>query len=385
MNNFLQNMHLQKFNNIINLFSPNADLDQYARLIIKLKGLPVLTSTEQKAVMSYVILFDSDNDLNLAHPEDLNDLVVEKTDLYHASIKTCEDCLDLLTLSKTLVEMAAFCAQNISWDGEEGDPVRNVFYNRVPNFSMFDSIYNQEEELWISMQFQLVNETFRSVSGGEKLIKDFLSCTSGINPLPEDHMPIFFNILQERARRVFKIHPEFLALPDEDQRNMIALNGPLVLAMSVIKAKNCCNGFEQIPNGSREFDEKIWLDNFFPFFENPDQINKMSIAKDSSFPKEIINQYLCLAKKLNILTIDPELYKLNLLVILTRQVNPMLNSSMAHAHKRYATLLKRKVGWMCLHDPSHGAPSDMIQKIFAGLKHLTQMGLILQGIASKCQ
>ena len=78
MNNFLQNMHLQKFNNIINLFSPNADLDQYARLINKLKGLPVLTSTEQKAVMSYVILFDSDNDLNLPHPEDLDDLVVEK-------------------------------------------------------------------------------------------------------------------------------------------------------------------------------------------------------------------------------------------------------------------------------------------------------------------
>jgi hypothetical protein len=157
MNNFLQKQHLEKFNTITNLFQPDADLDQYARLINNLKGLPALVSIEQKAILSFIILFGHDQ--GMAVSSDLKNVAASNETMYNNNIKTCDDCLDLSNLADTLVEMAEFCSKNIHWTTQERQVVG--FDRKVPTFSMFNNIYTMEEEYWIKLQFQRVDEAFR--------------------------------------------------------------------------------------------------------------------------------------------------------------------------------------------------------------------------------
>ena len=154
MNNFMQKLHLEKFNSITNLFCPDVDLDQYARLINKLKGLPALVSIEQKAILSFIILFGHNQQMPV-HTY-LKYLSVPNETMYNNNIKTCDDCLDLSDLTETLVEMAEYCAKNINWNPQEDQVSR-----KIPNFSMFNNIYTQEEEYWIKLQLQRVDESFR--------------------------------------------------------------------------------------------------------------------------------------------------------------------------------------------------------------------------------
>ena len=379
MNNFFQNLHLEKFNSITNLFCPNADLDHYGRLINRLKGLPILTSFEQKSVLSYVILFDHDKEMNLESKTELTDQSILNENLYNSRIRTCENCLDLSSLSKTLVEMAAFCAQNISWDISD-----LPMEDDVSTFSHFD-MYTREEESWISMQFKLVDDAFRSVTGGEQLIQEYLACSAGISPLPESHIPTLLRVLLERARRVFKIHPEFEALPDEKQRRLMELNGPLALALSALKAETCSTGMEQLQDGFGELDERRWRQNYLPYIANPADIKKVSLAKDPNVPPEVLRAHRNLVERLKILTIDPEMYKLSLLLILTQQPVPGENPGMDLVHSRYETLLRRRVHWLCQQNSNFGDANQIVCNIFACHNQLPQLALLLQAIMLRGQ
>lgn len=114
MNSFLQNLYLERFNSITTLFSPGADLDHYGRLITKLKGLPELETCKQLAVLSYIILFDHDENMNLSFS-------IEMGKLYDTCIKTCDECIPLPTLTNILLSMANFCAYNIDWNDDSYD------------------------------------------------------------------------------------------------------------------------------------------------------------------------------------------------------------------------------------------------------------------------
>jgi len=361
MNNFFQNLHLEKFNSITNLFNPNSDLDMYARLINKLKGLPVLTSAEQKAALTFVILFDGHKDTKMTEQNDT---------LYTNCIRTCENCLDLKSLSTTLVDMSDYCSRNITWDVSKDD---------VSTFSHFD-LYTREEESWITMQFKLVDEAFRSVSGGDRQLQEYLACSAGISPLPKEHMPTILQVFLERARRVFKIHPEFEALPEDKQKRLMELNGPLAVALSTLKAETCTSGLEQLRDGLGELDEKRWLHLYLPYIANPSQIKKMSLTDDPSIPPEILKRLQDLIERLKILTIDPDMYKLNLLLILTKQPVPGEDPSMDLVHARYETLLKRRVHWLCQQNASFGDPEQIVCNIFACQSLLSQMADLLQAI-----
>jgi len=143
MNSFFLNLYLEKFNSFTNLFNPNSDLDRYAKMINKLQGLSVLTSAEQKAALSFIILFDSHEELNINNV----DTEFNKT-LYNSCIKTREHCLDLKSLSIALVDMAAFCSQNITWDIMNDDEISNK--DDVSTFAHFN-LYTGDEESWIRM------------------------------------------------------------------------------------------------------------------------------------------------------------------------------------------------------------------------------------------
>jgi hypothetical protein len=372
INNFFLNLYLEKFNSFTNLFNPNSDLDRYARMINKLQGLSVLTSAEQKAALSFIILFDSHEELNINNV----DTEFNKT-LYNSCIKTREHCLDLKSLSIALVDMAAFCSQNITWDIMNDDEISNK--DDVSTFAHFN-LYTGDEESWIRMQFKLVDEAFRSVSGGEKLFHEFLACSAGISPLPKDHIPTLLRVLYERAWRVFKIHPEFEALPYSTQRWLMELNSPLAVALCILKAETCSSGLEQLQERLGELDEKRWRLLYLPHIENPSEIKTMSLTEDPSIPQETLWQLHDLAERLKILTIDPDMYKLNLLLILTKQPVSVENPGMDRVHARYETLLKRRVSWLCQQDDNFGDSDQIICNIFACQKLLSQFAELLQAI-----
>ena len=357
LSNFFQNMHLEKFNSMTKLFHPGTDLDHYARLINKLHGLPTLSLSEQTSVFAFIILFDHSNDVQLAGRAFIQDISILNETLFGRIVKTCDECVDLPTLSKNLIEMANFCAKSIDWERNDQTPC----YDDLSRHSS----YTLEEENWMRAQFKKMDAAFRSVQTGEKLIQEFLSCAAGISPLSETHIVKVFEILQERARRVCKIHPEFRALSDADQQRVTDANIHIAQALTTVKADCCSNGMEQLLEGFGEEDERIWREKYLPYLNNPSDIRKLELANDPTIPHEVVMQHMILVDKLKILTSDPDMFKLNLLIVLTRQPVPGAFPTMDRVHSRYLTLLRRRLTWICHQNPRLGNPDQLIRKIFA--------------------
>jgi hypothetical protein len=134
ISNFSQKLFLERFNSCTNLFSPGADLDEYGRLILKLKALPELPLYEQKAIMAYTLLF---------HRKDSDGSLITD-DLFNNYIRSCDDCLNLRSLINILTAMVQFCDDNIDWN--ERSP--NLESHFPPN--LFPLNKNVESIPWIS-------------------------------------------------------------------------------------------------------------------------------------------------------------------------------------------------------------------------------------------
>lgn len=102
MTSFMQKQFLEELCKKTNLFHPNADLDHYARLIVKLKGLPELNTSIKSAVIAFTLLDPA---------KVANDEVV---DLYNTHIRSTEESLDLSSLVDVLKSMAQFCSEFIT-------------------------------------------------------------------------------------------------------------------------------------------------------------------------------------------------------------------------------------------------------------------------------
>lgn len=109
MKNFTQNLYLERFNSASGLFNAGSDLDEYGRLIVKLKSLSELMAYEQKAILAYILLF---------HPGDFGSKELDET--YGFYVRTSEESLPLQNLVGNLVCMANFCADNIDWSDYNG-------------------------------------------------------------------------------------------------------------------------------------------------------------------------------------------------------------------------------------------------------------------------
>jgi hypothetical protein len=369
MSNFLQNLHLEKLDAATGLFLPGADLDQYAKLINRLKGLPALV-TEHKAVLAFALLFDHNADVRLTSGSALVDLTACSVALFDSYVKTCNDYLDLPSLSKTLIEMADFCARNVAWDSQGSAAV-------------VEETYTAEEEEWLRHQFRRIEDAFRSVQTGEKLIHEFLAAAAGIRRLPETHYPEVFRIFEERVTRMSKIHPEFEALSEEQKRQLLEKNLPLVMALAAVKAENCSNGIEQLQDGFGDLDEIVWKEKYLPFIANPSNIRKIELADDLCIPREIVLRHRDLVDRLKILTSDPDTYRLNLLLVLTQPSVPGASPAMERVHVQYKTLLRRRVGWMCKQNPDTSNTDQILNHIFACQNQLPLLSEIMQDIRAR--
>jgi len=109
MNNFAQNLYLETFNASTRFFCPEADLDSYGRLILKLKSLTELSTWEHKAILAFILLF---------HPgaNDPETTASELNDTFSYYIRISDDCLNLPNLINILSGMVNFCTDNIEWN-----------------------------------------------------------------------------------------------------------------------------------------------------------------------------------------------------------------------------------------------------------------------------
>lgn len=108
MSNFAQKLFLERFNSTTKLFVTGTDLDEYGKLILKLRGLPEVVTCEQMAILSYVLLLHS-GDFRLKHLDEM----------FNDYIRSCDDCLTMPNFISTLTSMANFSADNIDWTENE--------------------------------------------------------------------------------------------------------------------------------------------------------------------------------------------------------------------------------------------------------------------------
>lgn len=107
--NLNQRRFLERFNAVTDLFVAEANLDNYGYFISKLRDLPELTGFQQKAIVAYTILFNSDDKMAKRRSHKLNSI-------FNSYIRTCENCLSLSSLISNLNDMAQFCEKNIEWE-----------------------------------------------------------------------------------------------------------------------------------------------------------------------------------------------------------------------------------------------------------------------------
>lgn len=365
-------------------FRPGADLDVYGRLVNKLKLLPSIKTNEQRSVLANAILFLSD-DLTLSrNGADLLDEVQEMNDLMfeHLIRKPSDNCPSFDSLSKTLVQMALFCAYQIDWNGYAEMQLSSAVDNEdvvQKSISVADYVisYTVEEELWLHKQVRTVNETIRSVSFDDKFVKQYFLHAKG-EPLPDDHMPGFFKTTLERLWRITMIHPEFLDLSVRRRSQQMDVNAPLALALMILKAENCTNAIDQLQEGFGEFDEVTWRTDFLPFFDNPEEIKKNSIRDTNQFYPDEEVEFFGLIDTGKVLVTDPLLYKLNLLYILSKPHSS--TSTMAPIHKNYEMLIRRRIEWMAKMENSVLSADEIIRNVFVNLASLQRVSDIAQAV-----
>lgn len=92
MTSFMQKQFLEEFSKKTNIFKPSADLDLYAKLIVKLKGLPELSSSTKFAVIAFSLM---------------------DPDVVRQQFRSAEEFRDLASLVEVLKSMAFFFSENI--------------------------------------------------------------------------------------------------------------------------------------------------------------------------------------------------------------------------------------------------------------------------------
>eukprot|EP00094_Tigriopus_californicus_P006338 TCALIF_06103-PA protein Name:"Similar to EcR Ecdysone receptor (Aedes aegypti)" AED:0.41 eAED:0.43 QI:0/-1/0/1/-1/1/1/0/558 len=99
--------------------------------------------------------------------------------------------------------------------------------------------YSNEEENWTVRQFQLFDQTFRQISFGEDLVKEFIMFAFDV-PVSQRFLPESFKICTQRFHDIFLLHEESARLTRLDRK--IMWNQNLLLAVAVWVTK--CESYE---------------------------------------------------------------------------------------------------------------------------------------------
>jgi hypothetical protein len=114
-------------------------------------------------------------------------------------------------------------------------------------------------------------------------------------------------------------------------------------------------------------------------FEDPGQIKKNRITDSVRFSPDQESEFFRLIGSAKVLTTDPHLYKLSLLLTLTRQADP--DGPLAEIHGKYTTLATRRLRWMSGKEKC--SEEDKIEKVFSSLADLAKVADILRAVTGR--
>jgi hypothetical protein len=319
------------FVRLIKMFKPSADLNFYQRLILRLLNIQ-LPSMKTIALLSYFVVFD-DHFESLRDVQHLFERLIDRTDLRFG----------IKDFSITLLQMAAFFAHNVSTEKSE-------IYADSSCLSFIHSPeleYSEEEETWLVGQFRLIEQAFRSLSIGEKMIREFMLFSVGV-PLPKDHMPSFLSIYFERILRIYQIHSDFVELPSHLQVEHIRNNSKLGLAMMILKCESSKTFADQLRDGFGELDDTRWNELYLPLLGDKRNLPKLTMQQasdDGSVPLRNVElkNYHKLVNDLHFLVDEPWLFKICLLLTLTL---PNGSGGISLLHRKYVNILRRRLQWI---------------------------------------
>ena len=261
-------INMFQFNSVTRLFREDADLDTYANLIEVFTKIK-MTNLEARAIVSYLILFDYDDSLNLSCKDLLKKFAAKKQELFERAFgKT--GLIGQKELMTTLVKMAVFGAYNIHWD----DIVLPTEPNCLTSCNLVIP-YSDEEEAWLKKQMQHFDDLFYSVPIGDELAKESMKYSLG-EPLSKHFFCRCFAVFLERFWRVIKFNPEVVNLGKKDGEQLNQ-NCKEALALCIARMETCPDGLTQLKVFSSETDMTCWEVNYFQFFGKKKEVKKISI------------------------------------------------------------------------------------------------------------
>lgn len=380
-------MDVKRYNSITKLFIPGSDVDHYIQLTDQIKRLFPNPGIELRAIMSFAMLFDFDNETRFSDPDAVRQVRNEADSLVRS--RGVMDNFE--ELKSVLRKMAAFCAYNISWDdyhSEANGAVSVAEDDQSCQFPWFKLVmsYTDEEERWLKLQSSHVDEAFRTVPIGDEMLNEFSMYSLGV-PLSRRYMKSVFSITLERMWRVLRVHPEFQELSGQAQREVMEANGSLGLAVMISRYESLC-GIQQIREGLGELDEARWRENYLPAFQNLDKVRRMRmkdvVAEMSvNLSQDQLNDYYRILGVLGPLVSDPILYKLLLLLVLLKPLDSRWK--IAETHSKYLMISQRRAEWLCKVDKSAKdvEMKRMIDKLAFYVDNLEQLSRILMFILNK--
>ena len=380
-------MDMKRYNSMTKMFRPGSEVNHYIEMTDQIKRLFPAADIELRAVLSYATLFDFDGETNFSDPEAVRRIREEADSL----VKSRGVLDNFEELKNLLRKMAVFCAYNICWEDHNSDlsgavcVVEDEYGCQLPWFKLVMS-YTDEEERWIKLQSSHVDEAFRTVPIGDEMLNEFSMYSLGV-PLSRRYMKSVVSITLERMWRVLRVHPEFQELSGQGQRDLMAANGPLGLAVMISRYENLC-GIQQIREGLGELDEDRWKENYLPAFQNLDKVRRMRmkdvVAEMSvNLSQDQLNDYYRILAVLAPLVSDPVLYKLLLLLVLLKPLDSRWK--IAETHSKYLMISRRRAEWLCKVDKSTKdvEMKRMIDKLAFYVDNLQQLSKILMSILNK--
>ena len=342
--------NLQKFKNLethLQVFRPTSNLDDYGLLFNQLKALSNPKNNYQRALLAYVILFNSDDSLLLTDNQGLEDTSMINEIIFDSFIETTSSSFELEDLTKVLIRMALFCAYNINWE-RLISAIRRDTNIIISNFVISFTI---EEEAWLTNQFKLFDMAFRSVPAGQDIMHEFLLNSLGV-PVSKSYMSSVFNMMMERIRKIWYIHPEFEELPVTVQRSLLRLHSLLPHALYVVRSERL-TGIEQLQEGLGELDEALFLEHYLPVFDSPAKISKMTIKDMMCLTPVQWDIFSELISSARLLVENPNFFKLSMLYLLTQpqedeteQIGDKRGLDfLSSLHFKYKMIIQRRLKW----------------------------------------
>ena len=213
--------------------------------------------------------------------------------------------------------------------------------------------YTREEENWLKKQLENFNEAYHAVSLGSDLINEFVMYTFDV-PLSKSFIPNELSAFNERCRRILKIHPEFNALTDDEQREVCRENCVKAAALCSVKSESYDSGNKQLEFCLGKDDETEWTSNYLPRIKT--EIKKVMISDwnvtSNALDTESLLTYLQLSGSLTTTLEDSENFKLIALMALFSGKTGNANQALRLLEKRYSTLLQRRAAAAASNDGS---------------------------------